>query len=121
MVIQSNEVHLAWHQAIAPWLTVLTPLTIIGIAWKLRGWIDDFKAGIASFKAGIENKIDVLANNHLAHAKMDIIEAVNEGVKVESAQHHGIIDAVREANADTATAVRQSGDRIVDTLIALKK
>jgi hypothetical protein len=100
----------AWHQLVAPWLTVLTPITIVGIAWKLRGWID-----------GFENKIDNLVNNHLAHAKLDIIDAVNEGVKVESAQHQGIIDAVREANADTAVAVRQSGDRIVDTLIALNK
>lgn len=109
MVIQSNEFHLAWHQAIAPWLTVLTPLTIVGIAWKLRGWID-----------GFEKKLDTLVNNHLAHAKDEIIDAVNDGVKVASAQHQGIIDAVREANAETAKAVQYSGDKIVSAVLTLK-
>jgi hypothetical protein len=104
VVIQSNPADLhAWHQTVAPWLTLLTPAALIGIAWRLRGYID------------------TLVNNHLYHAKLEIIDAVKLGVKEETMQHQNIIDAVREANADTATAVRQSGDRIVDTLIALKK
>jgi hypothetical protein len=103
VVIQNNPAELhAWHQTVAPWLTLLTPAALIGIAWRLRGYID------------------TLVNNHLYHAKLEIIDEIKSGVAVETAQHQDIIDAVREANADTAKAVQYSGDKIVSAVLTLK-
>ena len=90
--INPQDFHQAWHQVLAPWLTVLTPLTIVGLAWRLRGYVDN------------------LVHNHLAHAKTDIIDAVKDGVTLQSDEHRAIV-----------TSVRDSSDRIVDALISLKK
>jgi hypothetical protein len=79
-------------QILTPYLSLLTPSALFLIAWRARGFLDK------------------LVNNHLAHFKQDIIDAVQKGVDEENAGHEKIVDAV---NAGT--------NRVVDTLITLRK
>ncbi|MBZ5566555.1 MAG: hypothetical protein LAN64_01760 [Acidobacteriia bacterium] len=81
-----------FSQLITPYLPLVTPPTLLILAWRARGFFDR------------------LVNNHLAHFKQDIITEVQKGVDLETQGHKEIVEAV---NAGT--------NRVVDTLITLRK
>jgi hypothetical protein len=104
---------------VAP-LSIITTLAVI--AWRVRGFVD------------------TLINNHLAHIKQDISDAVKRNeeslekiIKAEDEGHERIVEAIKE-NAENSNAMakkavegherivdalKASSDRLIDTLIAL--
>ncbi len=90
------------HEALTNWLPILTPLTLVGLAWKARGFFDN------------------LVNNHFTHMKQEIIQAVTEGVEKEEIGHKEIVDTITASNKEVINTIREGNDRIVDTLITLR-
>jgi len=70
---------------------LLTPAAVMVAGWKARGFLNN------------------ILNNHLFHAKQEIIEAVKDGIEKE-----------REGHDEIVKAVQSSSDRIVDAMIRLK-
>lgn len=99
MALPSNT----FAEILIGWLPALTPVTLITLAWKGRGFFDN------------------LVTNHLTHMKQEILEAVAGSVEQEKESKVEIVKAVVDGNKDVVDTIRNGNDRIVDALITLQK
>jgi hypothetical protein len=93
----------SWNEVISGWLSLLTPLTLIGLAWKARGFFDN------------------LVHNHFTHMKQDILDAVNNGVSKADIGNVQIAKVIEDGNKEVIETIRDGNERIVNTLITLNK
>lgn len=101
MVLLSNPQ--SWNEILTGWFSLLTPITLIGLAWKARGFFDN------------------LVTNHFTHMKQEILDAVSDGVTKEDAGHVQIVKVIEAGNKDVVETIRDGNERIVSTLITLNK
>ena len=80
----------------------VAPLSIIStlllLAWRIRGFVD------------------TLVNNHLVHAKQEIIDAVKESAVLEDDGHKKIIDAIVNTSAVEKEIESDRHDKMVDAV-----